>query len=205
MASKHPDTAWIFDVLALKSDSPIAPGFIPLSPSFPSYGEKHYWRIPIRLHVVLTILLLRTATTPSKGRCEEVKLAINIYAKLQITQIARVVEHNDSNPPGGSGDGGDGGRHSGEDDQGRRNGHVSKEGSRRAGQGHGADPKRKDGGFEDSGNDSKRKRGTDPDVDDDDASGFISDSGEADPENWEFGPSFSTNRNVFEARGYILV
>jgi hypothetical protein len=218
VSPNDPNAARIFDALSLESDAPVVSGFIPLSPGDLGYNERRYWRIPVRLYVILTMLLERVILIP--GGCEEVGLAQGIFSKLTLQKLNRqrlqntVVEHvnedcgyDDRGDQGGSSNAGDAG-HSGErgggGDQGG-SGHGGGEGDGRGYQGDGVDPKRKNAEFEDNRNDTKRKRGLNFDADDGASTdSFWSDSGEADPEVWEFGPSFSTNRIILESRGQVL-
>jgi hypothetical protein len=164
------------------------------------------------------MLLERVILLPGGG--EEVGLAQGIFSKLTLQKLKRqrlqntgVERANEDRGHAGWGDQGgsnnvddDGhdGERGGGGDQGG-SGHRGEEMDGKDNQGGGVDPKRKNAEFEDDRNDTKRKRVLNFDADDGASTdSFLSDSGEADPEAWEFGPDFSTNRIILESRGQVL-
>lgn len=62
------DVARIFDVLAIVANSPPTSfGIIPLSDDSPEYAQQHYWRLPVRIEVVLAALANRVGITSHKA------------------------------------------------------------------------------------------------------------------------------------------
>jgi hypothetical protein len=102
-----PDVARIFDVLGRNDDSEYVYGRIPLSPSFPDFPERRFWRLPARLGVVLAMLMERVPLAESK--CSEVELARGILSAVELKRLGFDVSslHSGGGPTaGGSSDGG---------------------------------------------------------------------------------------------------
>lgn len=99
-----PNVARIFDAIALPSSPiPVAFGQIPLSPSNPEFAHKHLWRLPIPFPVILTALF-SVLTNVWDSEVEEIKLALDIRALLQVSKLKLPLKLSLPEPSNGSGD-----------------------------------------------------------------------------------------------------
>lgn len=184
-----PNVARIFDVQAITDPLPEDRcGRIPLTPLLPDYNQQRYWRLPIDIGVILSVLM---AHANYSHRAEEIRLALFIRGRLTL----QMFDHKGQNKAAhGRGDGDDAAGGSSDVQKRKR-------------------PKRDD----DAGGRSKRRRkgrarnsstrksapNSNAPMDPDEALSS-SDSDGVSPEDWQFGPSLSTNEIIFASRARIL-
>ena len=98
-----PDVARIFDVLGRNDNSEYVYGRIPLSPSFPDFPERRFWRLPAQLGTVLAMLM---ACAPlAESECSEVQLARGILSAIELKQMGFTLHSGGGPIAGGSSDG----------------------------------------------------------------------------------------------------
>jgi len=224
--------ARIFEPLALVDNSPLNPGVIPISPDDEAFKEERYWRIPVISAPIFAALIARLPSGPSE--CQNIILAKAIYFMLGSQSLEKYFpDENDGNGGPSRGGGGPSGGSGPNDDNEGGGGGPSRGGrasSKRKGAGGTSrvSPRRGKKARKTSGGSGTRACGESASStcipDDDDAPAQLISTGwddDADSENghsvsaisphdkdnpakWRFGPSFSTNKIVFTARGINL-
>ena len=76
--------ARIFEPLALDDNAPLSLGVIPLSPQDQAFTEKRYWRFPVPTAAIFGALIERLTYDSSSSECEDIVLAKNIRAILDL-------------------------------------------------------------------------------------------------------------------------
>src|ERR1700728_1398282 len=81
-----PDTARIFDSLAMAGTTPpMSLGYIPLSPTYPEFHQRRYWRLPLQIEAVFAALMDRVGTLAYE--CEEIHLVQKIFYTLRLRRL----------------------------------------------------------------------------------------------------------------------
>ncbi|KAM6503530.1 hypothetical protein JOM56_000473 [Amanita muscaria] len=213
------NAARIFEPLNINVDTPRNFGAIPISPDDEEFKEKRYWRLPVPAAAIFAALIARLPHDSSD--CEDIVLAKVILASLTLQHYGSTGDDaGGSGPSGGGGPsgsrggggrgGGDGGGGGGR--QSKRKGasgessasaERGKKKARNVAGGDGAG----DYGESSDANGAAKPIDTDKDNSDSETGRSISamdPPDEDNPDEWRFGPSFSTNKIVFTARAVNL-
>jgi len=80
-----PDAARIFDATALTQDTPGHLGVIPLSPELPTFNQRRYWRLPVKMEAILVALVERVGRRTYAS--EEITLTQHIFYILRLQKF----------------------------------------------------------------------------------------------------------------------